>query len=194
MKNWDASKTQSENWNISYKESVTIFLASGFFHESSSPMPIKITLGSFQIACENSQILHRYQRRWRYIFHPPAPLVSLILVANLPPVSTAPAAAGNGKSSIVEERLYSFFFAFYQSAYTLKWTWRKKFIYMLTLLPKGVQTKYFKLFLLKIFSICEYLCKFSKKILNEPIWILRDFGETDSWKNPEVENLVALSL
>ncbi len=29
----------------------------------------------------------------------------------------------------------------YQAAYTLKWTWRNKFIYMLTLLPKGVQTK-----------------------------------------------------
>ncbi len=28
----------------------------------------------------------------------------------------------------------------YQTAYTLKWTCRKKFIYMLTLLPKGVQT------------------------------------------------------
>ncbi len=38
--------------------------------------------------------------------------------ANLPPVSMIPAAP-----------------------YTLKWSWRNKFIYMLTLLPKGVQTK-----------------------------------------------------
>ncbi len=35
----------------------------------------------------------------------------------------------------------------YQTANTLKWTWRKEIIYMLTLLPKGVQTKYLKHFL-----------------------------------------------
>ncbi len=59
---------------------------------------------------------------------------------------------------------------------TLKWTWRQKFIYMLTLLPKGLQTKLLKFFCLKVFSIChrcqrhqwqtlscEYLRKFSKK-------------------------------
>jgi hypothetical protein len=32
---------------------------------------------------------------------------------------------------------------------------KKKFIYMLTLQPKGDQTKYVKLFLLKIFSFCH---------------------------------------
>ncbi len=53
---------------------------------------------------------------------------------------------------------------------------RQKFIHMLTLLPKGAQTKLLKFFCLKIFSIClrsrwhrwctlsrEYLRKFSKK-------------------------------
>ncbi len=64
----------------------------------------------------------------------------------------------------------------YQAADTLKWIWRQKFIYMVTLLPKGAQTKLLKFFCLKIFSIChrcrwhrwctlsrEYLREFSKK-------------------------------
>jgi hypothetical protein len=37
-------------------------------------------------------------------------------------------------------------------------TRRKKFIFMLTLLPKGVKTKFLKLFLLS----CEYIHEFSK--------------------------------
>ncbi len=58
----------------------------------------------------------------------------------------------------------------YQAADTSKWTWRQKFIYMLSLLSKGVPTK------LEIFFIChrcqrhrwstlscEYLREFSKK-------------------------------
>jgi hypothetical protein len=32
------------------------------------------------------------------------------------------------------------------------------------------------------------------KIRNDPNGILRGLGETDSWKKPEVENLVTLSL
>ncbi len=40
---------------------------------------------------------------------------------------------------------------------------------------------------------CEYLCKFSKKILNGPNGKIRGLGETDSCRKPEVENLVALS-
>jgi hypothetical protein len=64
----------------------------------------------------------------------------------------------------------------YQAADTLKWTWRQKIIYMLSLLSKGVPTKLFKFFWLKIFFIChrcqrhrwstlscEYLREFSKK-------------------------------
>jgi hypothetical protein len=34
---------------IYYRDSVTRFFASGFFHESPSPKPLKITLGSFRI-------------------------------------------------------------------------------------------------------------------------------------------------
>ncbi len=84
----------------------------------------------------------------------------------------------------------------------LKWTWRQKFIYMLTLPPKGTQTKLLKFFCLKIFSIChrwctlscEYLCKFLKKFGMAVIVYSDAWGETDSWKKPEVENLVTLSL
>ncbi len=79
---------------------------------------------------------------------------------------------------------------------------KEKFIYLLTLLPKDVQTKYLKFsFLIEFFFHLpttpvvhlelrrEYL-----KIWNGPYGVLRGFGETDSWKKHEVENLVALSL
>jgi hypothetical protein len=60
--------------------------------------------------------------------------------------------------------------------YTCKWTWRNKFIYMLTQLPKG----------LKIFSICHWCHRISpqicEKIWNCPNGILRGLGDTDSWK------------
>ncbi len=92
---------------------------------------------------------------------PPVPLVSLVLVANLlpvpsvsmnpvgelPPVSTTPVAVNDTSGKEWEQ---------YEAANTFQWTWRKKFIYMLTLLHKGVQTKYLKHFWLKIFSICHW--------------------------------------
>ncbi len=77
---------------------------------------------------------HWYQRHRRQIFLP----VSLLL---LPPVSTI-LEANNGNN--------------YQTATNLKWTWRKKIIYMLTLLHKGAQKKLRKFFWLKIFSICHW--------------------------------------
>ncbi len=40
----------------------------------------------------------------------------------------------------------------------------------------------------------EYLREFLKKIRNDPNGILWGLGETDSWKKPEVKNLVTLSL
>jgi hypothetical protein len=33
-----------------------------------------------------------------------------------------------------------------------------------------------------------------EKIWNGPYGLLRGLGETESWKNPEIENLVTLSL
>ncbi len=78
----------------------------------------------------------------------------------------------------------------------LKVTLKKKCIYMLTLLPKGVQTKYLKLLWLKIFSIChwcqrhqwctlssKYLRKFSKKIENSLNEILNGNGRNWFIKN-----------
>ncbi len=84
----------------------------------------------------------------------------------------------------------------------------KKQIYLyVTLLPKGVQIKYLKLFWLKNFFICywcqrhgwctlscKYLHKFLQKFWNGPNGILRSLGETDSWKKPEVKNLEALFM
>ncbi len=44
---------------IGLKNGVTRFIASGFFHESSSPRPLKMTLGSFR----KFKMHHRYQQR-----------------------------------------------------------------------------------------------------------------------------------
>ena len=67
---------------------------------------------------------------------------------------------------------------------------------MLIHLSKGVPTKLFKFFWLKIFFTlnCEYLRLNFRKTRKGPNGILSGLGETDSWKKPEVENLVALSL
>jgi hypothetical protein len=66
------------------------FFASGFFHESPSPKPLIITLGSFRkfaeiFACQG------------------APPVSLTPVANLPPVSTTSAANFATSSPCVDD-------------------------------------------------------------------------------------------
>ncbi len=73
----------------------------------------------------------------------------------------------------------------YQTADTLKWTWRIKIIYMLTLQPKGVQTsKQLKLFWMKFFSSCHWCqrhrwctlsCKYLLKALkgNGGNWVMK---------------------
>jgi hypothetical protein len=78
---------------------------------------------------------------------------------------------------------------------------------MLTLLPKGAQTKLLKIFCLKIFPFATGVddtgvvhleprisSRIFEKIRNGRNGILRCLGETDSWKKPKVENLVTLSL
>jgi hypothetical protein len=62
--------------------SCTRFFASGFFHESSSLKPLKITLGLFIIFSK----IHRET----VCTSQDAPLVSTTMVENLPPVSTTP--------------------------------------------------------------------------------------------------------
>ncbi len=108
---------------------------------------------------------HQFKQHRQQIL-PPVFLVLLIPVAILPPVSTIPATNCHRyqrrrlpichpcKKTLVANTRNN-----YQTADNLKkWTWRKKCIYMLTLLPKSVQKKYWKFFLLKIFSI--FFCIF----------------------------------
>jgi hypothetical protein len=72
---------------------------------------------------------------------------------------------------------------------------------MLTLLPKGVQTKLLKYFCLKVFPFATAATlelrispRIFEKIRNGPNGLIRSLGETDSRKKPEAKNLVALSL
>ncbi len=165
------------------RDSVGRFFASGFFHESFSPQPLKITSESFTNFFENSlrysQIKmhhqsqrHRRQRhrrqiccRWlhwwqichRYKWHRRQILLSVSLVlsiqvANLPPVSRIPVATCHGYkrhrwqiATQYQRHLRQFcqrqIWEQFLTAVTLKWTWKKKCIYVFTLLPKGVQTK-----------------------------------------------------
>ncbi len=82
----------------------------------------------------------------------------------------------------------------------LKVNLKTKCIYMLTLLPKGAQTKLLKFFCLKIFPFATLNLeprippRILEKIRNGRNGILKCLGESDSWKKPEVENLVTLSL
>jgi hypothetical protein len=56
------------------------FFASGFFHESSSPKPLQITLGNFRV-------ISNFFRKIAEIFASQgSPLVSTTPVVNLPPV------------------------------------------------------------------------------------------------------------
>ncbi len=182
-----------------------------FFSWISFPPAPEYSIQTVSNFFENSRrysrvkVHHRYQRhRWQ-VFPPfslvlviPAanlPLVSTIPAANLPPVSTMPVANcywyndTGGKFATGGKKWQQ-----YQAADTLKWTWRQKCIYMLTLLPKGVQTKLLKFFCLKVFSIChrcrwhrwqtlscEYLREFSKNSKG-PNSIIRGLGETGSRK------------
>jgi hypothetical protein len=89
----------------------------------------------------------------------------------------------------------------------LKVNLKKKF--MLTLRPKDVLKKLqfsdWRFFYLPpvtttpasatpVVHLKLWILKFTKKNWNGPNGILWDWGEIDSWKKPEVENLVTLSL
>ncbi len=95
--------------------------------------PIRTVSNFFENSRRYSQVKvhHRYQRhRWQNCRRP----VSMTPVANC------------HRYQQWEQ---------YQAADTLKWTWRQKCIYMLSLLSKGVPTKLLKCFWLKIFFICH---------------------------------------
>ncbi len=126
------------------RDNVTRYFASSFFHESSSPKPLKITLGSFKFflkICGN--IL---KTRCTTGITTPA--------ANLPPVSPTPMKNLPPVSATLSLNCHQYY-----------WCWStillanngnnirllqfkvnlKKNIFILTLLPMGVQTKYIKL-------------------------------------------------
>jgi hypothetical protein len=66
---------------------------------------------------------------------------------------------------------------------------------MLTLLPKGVQTKFLKFSLLEgFFHLSPVSTQIFEKIRNGRNGIIRGLGETGSRKKPEAKNLVTLSL
>ncbi len=138
------------------KDRVTRFFLQVFFHESSSHKPLQITVGSFQIFSKILGVI----RKWRCttgINDTSLPQVSTTPVEDLPPVSTTPAAnfvtgtagvvdTGARVSTPVANLPPVSLREQYQTADTLKWTWRK-----ITLLPKGVSKKIIKTFLIKDF-------------------------------------------
>ncbi len=142
----------------------------------------------------------------------PLPLVLLTPVANLSQVSTIPAANLPPVSMTLVANCHQYQWHRWQIMGTISGCRHLKlnrkaniYIYMLTLLPRGVQTKLVIFLIEDFFQLppvsmtpvvtlsWEYLREFSKKIWNGRNCILRCLWETDSWKKPEVENLVTLS-
>ncbi len=86
------------------------------------------------------------------------PPVSTTPATNLPPVSTTPAANfATSFTSVVDTSGKQW--EQYQAENTLKLTWRQKFIYMLSLLSKGVPTKLLTFFFLRIFLFSTFSTK-----------------------------------
>ncbi len=108
------------------------------------------------------------------------PPVSMTPAANLQPVSFTPV-ANNGTN--------------YQTADSLKWTWKKKFLYANSTTQRCPEK------IIKIFVIVDFLCllpvsltpvanlelristRIFKKIWNGLNGLIRGLGETDLWKN-----------
>ena len=112
-------------------------------------------------------------------------------MANLPPVSATPVA----NFSTIFATVIDTGGKFAAGVNDTGGKGKGKNLYMLTLLPKGVQTKLLKFFCLKVFSIeLRISPRIFEKIRNGPNVIIRGLGETDSRKKPEAKNLVTLSL
>ncbi len=178
-----------------------------FFMNQFPPQPQSIPVGPFQIFSKNRGDILK-SRCTTGINDNGG--VLLIPVANLPPESTIPVSichryrwlrwqiatgindtCGKFATGVVDTGGKQW--EQYQAADTLKWTWRQKFICMLTLLSKGIPTKLFKFSWLKIFSfaigvndtggqpLAANISANFRKIRNGPNGILRGLGETDSW-------------
>ncbi len=150
--------------DFAWRDSVTRVFASGFFHKSPSPKPLKITLGSFRIFSKICGDIHPSQgaspgqRLWQicsWQILQPVPLMLLTPVANLPPVSAMGTLLG---------------------CRHLKVNLKTKIDIYVNSSTQRCPNKIIKIFWLKIFSIChqcqrhrwctlncEYLREFSEK-------------------------------
>ena len=100
-------------------------------------------------------------------------------MANLPPVSATPVA----NFSTIFASVIDTGGKFAAGVNDTGGKGKGKNLYMLTLLPKGVQTKLLKFFCLKVFSIeLRISPRIFEKIRNGPNVIIRGLGETDSRK------------
>ncbi len=153
------------------------FFASDFFHGSPSPKCISIPLGPFKMFKNlwrylQVKVHYRYQRhQWNICRR-------------------------------CQQHRWQIMGTL-SGCWHLKWTWRQKFIFTTQRCPN----KIIKIFLIEDFfylppvsttpvvhldlRISPRICE---KIWNGPNGKLRRVGETDSWKKPEVENPVTLSL
>jgi hypothetical protein len=137
------------------------------------------------------------------------PLVSMIPAANLPTVSTTTVAnchrCQRHRLQICHRCQWHRWQIMGSGCRHLKVYLKAKINiqYMLTLLPKGVQIKLLKIFLLEDFFhlppmsttlVVRISPQIFEKIRNGRNGILRCSVETHSWKKPEVENLETLSL
>jgi hypothetical protein len=188
QRNFDKENTLAVAVEIKVKGTVSRdFLLLVFFMNQFPPSPRAFHLDRFE-----------FFRKFTEIFAsqgaPPVaklPPVSTTPVANLPPVSATPVA----NFSTIFASVIDTGGKFAAGVNDTGGKGKGKNLYMLTLLPKGVQTKLLKFFCLKVFSIeLRISPRIFEKIRNGPNVIIRGLGETDSRKKPEAKNLLTLSL
>ncbi len=149
-----------------------------FFHESSSPKPLKIILGSFKIFLQIRRDIHKSR---------------CTTGVNYTCGKFASGINNTGGKFCQRDRWYCWYWWQIMGIIPDCWHLKVSFIYMLILLPKGV--KKLKLFNLRFFPICRWCQRHQRRVLsceylrefleiwNGPNGILRGLEETDSWKN-----------
>ncbi len=138
------------------------------------------------------KVHHWYQWHWQQILPP----VLLITTANLPLVSTTPVAICYRYQWHQRQIMGTI-----SVCWDLKWSWKKKCIYFPKVSKQNNSNFYdwrFFPFATRVNDTVGHLDlqispRIFEKIRNSPNGILRDLGETDSWKKQEVENLVTQS-
>ncbi len=189
-----------------------------FFWWISFPPAPEYSIRTISKFFENSRrysqvkVHHRCQRRRRQVFLPIS-LVLLIPVANLPPVSTTPVANCHRYQRHRRQICHRCQRHRWQIMGTISGCKHlklnlpaKSYIYVYSATQR-CPNKIIKIFLFEHFChlppvsatpVVHLELRISprifEKIRNGPIGILRGLEKTDSWKIPEIENLVALSL